>query len=49
MECEEIMRIIGMAVKLYEVLSAYGELDDIRSTLVPVVRSLFERAGEVCK
>jgi hypothetical protein len=48
-ECEEIMRIIDMAVKLYEVLSAYGELNDIKSMLIPVIRSLFERAREVCK
>jgi hypothetical protein len=48
-ECEEIMRIIDMVIKLYEVLSAYGELNDIKNMMVPVVRSLFERAKEVCK
>jgi hypothetical protein len=49
MDCEEIMRVIDIAIKLYEVLSVYGELGDIKSMMVPVVRSLFERAREVCR
>jgi hypothetical protein len=49
MDCEEIVRVIDMAVRLYEVLSAHGELGDIKSMMVPVVRSLFERAREVCR
>jgi hypothetical protein len=47
--CEEIMKIIDVAIRLYEALSAHGELSDIKSMVVPVIRSLFERAGEVCK
>jgi hypothetical protein len=49
MDCEEIMKIIDMVIKLYEVLSAYGELNDIKNMMVPVIRGLFERAKEVCK
>jgi len=43
------MRIIDVAIKLYEVISVYSELGDIKSMLIPVVRSLFERAKEICK
>jgi hypothetical protein len=49
MECEEMMKIIDMAIKLYEVLSMYSELGDIKRQLIPVVKSLFERAKEVCQ
>jgi hypothetical protein len=49
MKCEEIMRIIDIAIKLYEVVSSYGELGDIKVQLIPVIRSLFERAKEVCR
>jgi hypothetical protein len=48
-DCEEIMKIIDVAIKLYEVLSAYGELNDVKNMMIPVVRSLFERAKEVCR
>ena len=43
------MRIIDVAIKLYEVTSMYSELEDVKSMLVPVVRELFRRAEEVCK
>jgi hypothetical protein len=49
MECEEMMKIIDMAIKLYEVLSMYSELNDIKRQLIHVVKSLFERAREVCQ
>jgi len=49
MECDEMMRIIDMAIKLYEVASMYGELGDIKAQLIHVIRALFERAKEVCE
>ena len=42
------MRIIDVAIKLYEVTSMYGELEDVKSMLIPIVRSLLERAEEIC-
>ena len=42
------MKVIDVAIKLYEVLSAYGELGDIKNMMIPVIRSLFERARDVC-
>ena len=49
MECDELMKIIDMAIKLYEVVSMYSELGDIKNQLIPVIRSLFERAKEICQ
>jgi len=43
-----MMKIIDMVIKLYEVISMYGELGDIKTMLIPVIKSLFERAKEVC-
>jgi len=48
-ECDELMKIIDMAIKLYEVVSMYSELGDIKGQLIPVIRSLFERAKEICQ
>jgi len=49
MECDELMKIIDMAIKLYEVVSMYGELGDAKGQLIHVIRTLFERAKEVCE
>jgi len=43
------MRVIDVAITLYGLVSSYGELGDIKNMLMPVIRSLFERAKEICK